>query len=203
MLVSPLMGPIVRLGLGITTLDHRRAASAALALLAGMGIALLMSITIVWISPVRELTAEILARTRPNLFDLLVATLSGLAGGYAMVRGRGGTIVGVAIATALMPPMAVVGFGIASGHAPVAQGALLLFATNLVAIALSITAVTCAAHSAIAAAGAPRLTSPAPKMPIRRLSVPARKATMLRTPLTVAHQRKAAITANFGINSAR
>ncbi len=142
MLVSPLMGPIVRLGLGVTTLDYERAGSAVISLAAGMGIALLMAITIVWLSPIREVTPEILARTRPNLFDLLVATLSGLAGGYAMVHGRGGTIVGVAIATALMPPMTVVGYGIASGQGAIARGALLLFTTNLVAIALSITAMT-------------------------------------------------------------
>jgi uncharacterized hydrophobic protein (TIGR00271 family) len=142
MLISPLMAPIVRLGLGVATLDHERARGALGVLLAGMGFALVTAVSIVWMSPIRDLTPEIAARTHPNLFDLLIAVLSGLAGGYAMVRGRGGAIVGVAIATALMPPMAVVGYGLASSQWAVARGSLLLFTTNLVAIALSVTAIT-------------------------------------------------------------
>ncbi|MFC5743055.1 TIGR00341 family protein [Dyella tabacisoli] len=139
MLVSPLMGPIVRLGLGIATLHIDRVFRSLGTLFAGMGLALLVSILIVWLSPLRTPTPEILARTTPNLFDMIAATLSGLAGGYAMIRKRGGTIVGVAIATALMPPMAVVGFGLAVGQWRISQGALLLFTTNLATIALSAT----------------------------------------------------------------
>ncbi len=141
MLISPLMAPIVRLGLGVGTLDHLRARDAALVLAAGMAVALATAVAIVVLSPIREITTEIASRTRPSLFDLMVAILSGLAGGYAMVRGRGGAIVGVAIATALMPPMAVVGYGLASTQWVVMRGALLLFTTNLVAIALSVTAI--------------------------------------------------------------
>ena len=66
------------------------------------------------LSPLQTVTPEIAARTQPNLFDLFVALFSALAGAYAMIRGREGTIVGVAIATALMPPLAVVGFGLAT-----------------------------------------------------------------------------------------
>ena len=139
MLVSPLMGPIVRLGLGIATLDLNRVFRSLGTLLAGMGLALAVAILIVWLSPLRTPTPEILARTTPNLFDMIAATLSGLAGGYAMIRNRGGTIVGVAIATALMPPMATVGFGIAVAQWGISKGALLLFTTNLVTIALSTT----------------------------------------------------------------
>jgi hypothetical protein len=82
-------------------------------------------------------TEEIAARTRPNLFDLLVALFSALAGSYAVIRGREGTIVGVAIATALMPPLAVVGFGLATFNWTVFGGALGLFITNLVTIGLT------------------------------------------------------------------
>ena len=139
MLVSPLMGPIVRLGLGLATLDLNRVFRSLGTLLAGMGLALAVSILIVWLSPLRTPTPEILARTTPNLFDMIAATLSGLAGGYAMIRNRGGTIVGVAIATALMPPMATVGFGIAVAQWGISKGALLLFTTNLATIALSTT----------------------------------------------------------------
>ncbi len=142
MLVSPLMAPIVRLGLGLTTLNPSRVASASVGLFGGMGVALIISIGVVLFSPIKEATPEILARTSPNLFDLMVATFSGLAGGYALVRGKGGAIVGVAIATALMPPMTVVGFGIATADASVTTGALLLFLTNIVAISLSVTMIT-------------------------------------------------------------
>lgn len=141
MLISPLMAPIVRLGLSIATLEHLRVRNAAFVLACGMAVALLTAFAIVAWSPIQEVTSEIASRTRPSLFDLAVAVLSGLAGGYAMVRGRGGAIVGVAIATALMPPMAVVGFGLASGQWHITRGAGLLFITNLVAIALSVTAV--------------------------------------------------------------
>jgi uncharacterized hydrophobic protein (TIGR00271 family) len=141
MLVSPLMGPIVRLGLGIGTLDLARVWRSLATLACGMAVALLIAVLIVKLSPLRVATPEILARTNPNIFDMIAATLSGLAGGYATVRNRGGTIVGVAIATALMPPMAVVGFGLATGEPTFARGALLLFTTNLAAIALSVTLV--------------------------------------------------------------
>ncbi|HEV7779208.1 MAG TPA: DUF389 domain-containing protein [Luteibacter sp.] len=139
MLVSPLMGPIVRLGLGLATLNPPRVLRSVAALVAGMAVSLLVSMLIVRLSPLRLATPEILARTNPNLFDMIAATLSGLAGGYATIRNRGGTIVGVAIATALMPPMAVVGYGLSVGEWAMARGALLLFATNLATIALSVT----------------------------------------------------------------
>ncbi|MEO5596245.1 MAG: DUF389 domain-containing protein [Lysobacteraceae bacterium] len=142
MLISPLMSPIVRLGLGVATLDYVRVRRALGVLTIGMFFALLTALMIAWLSPIMDMTPEIAARTRPNLFDLVIAILSGLAGGYAMVTRRGGAIVGVAIATALMPPMAVVGYGMASGQWLVSKGALLLFSTNLVAIALSVTAIT-------------------------------------------------------------
>jgi uncharacterized hydrophobic protein (TIGR00271 family) len=139
MLISPLMGPIMLLGFSLCTLDFRAMRSALKSLAAGVAGALAISILIVMISPLREATSEILARTRPNLFDLLVAVFSGLAGGYSVIHRKGATIVGVAIATALMPPLAVVGFGIATLSPAIAGGAFFLFMTNLLAIALSVT----------------------------------------------------------------
>ncbi|MDP4605104.1 MAG: DUF389 domain-containing protein, partial [Erythrobacter sp.] len=97
----------------------------------------LLCAVLVFLSPIQTITSEIAARTRPNLFDLFVALFSALAGAYAMIRGREGTIVGVAIATALMPPLAVVGFGFATWNWTVFSGALLLFVTNLLTIALT------------------------------------------------------------------
>lgn len=137
MLISPLMGPIIGLGFGLATFDWPEIRSAAIALAAGVLIAVLFCALIVMVSPIQNVTSEIAARTRPNLFDLLVALFSALAGAYAMVRGREGTIVGVAIATALMPPLAVVGFGLATANWTVFGGSLLLFFTNLMTIALA------------------------------------------------------------------
>lgn len=139
MLISPLMGPIVQLGFSLCVVDFRMMGRALLALLAGVLLALGTAMCIAWLSPLREATSEILARTQPTLFDLLVALLSGLAGGYAVITRKGEAIVGVAIATALMPPLAVVAFGLATGDLGIAGGAFFLFMTNLLAIALSVT----------------------------------------------------------------
>lgn len=138
MLISPLMGPIVAGGIALATLDVALARRSARTLALGAFGAIAFTALIVLISPIKELTPELLARTRPNLFDLAVAILSGAAGGYAMIRGRGGAIVGVAIATALMPPLATIGYGIVTYRWPVARGALLLFVTNMVAIGLTV-----------------------------------------------------------------
>ncbi|MEP9402756.1 DUF389 domain-containing protein [Sphingomonas sp. VNH70] len=137
MLVSPLMMPIIGLGFGIAVLDVPDIRKSLFALAVGAGLAVGLSALLVALSPIQTITSEIAGRTRPTLFDLLVAFFSALAGAYALIRGRGNTVVGVAIAIALMPPLCVVGFGIATGNATVAGGALLLFLTNLVTIALT------------------------------------------------------------------
>lgn len=137
MLISPLMGPIIGLGFGLATFDWDEIRRSGMALALGTVIAVGFTGLLVIASPLQNVTSEIAARTRPNLFDLLVALFSALAGAYAMIRGREGTVVGVAIATALMPPLAVVGFGLATWNGTVFGGALLLFLTNLITIAVS------------------------------------------------------------------
>ena len=137
MLLSPLMMPIIGLGFGIATVDTREIRRAATALVLGALLAVALSIVCVTLSPIQTITSEIAGRTRPTLFDLLVALLSAIAGAYALIRGRGGTVVGVAIAIALMPPLVVVGFGIATLNWTVFTGSLLLFMTNAVTIALT------------------------------------------------------------------
>ena len=137
MLLSPLMMPIIGLGFGIATVDTREMRRAATALIAGSVIAIGLSVLFVTLSPIQTITSEIAGRTRPTLFDLLVALLSAVAGAYALIRGRGGTVVGVAIAIALMPPLVVVGFGIATANWTVFAGSLLLFVTNAITIALT------------------------------------------------------------------
>ncbi|WP_333591364.1 TIGR00341 family protein [Brevundimonas sp.] len=139
MLVSPMMGPIVALGFSLALLDFGELKQALQAIVVGLGVALLVSVILTLVSPLKEPTAEILARTRPNFFDLLIAVFSGVAGAYAVIKQRGETIIGVAIATALMPPVATVGFGIGTGDLRIAGGAFFLFMTNLVAIALAAT----------------------------------------------------------------
>lgn len=112
MLIAPLMGPIVLLGLAIAKTDVLLVIRASKALAIGIVGALMTAALIVKLAPFIPPTQEILARTNPNLFDLLVAIVSGLVAGYAVIRQQGGTFAGVAIATALMPPLAVSGYGL-------------------------------------------------------------------------------------------
>ncbi|WP_341198127.1 DUF389 domain-containing protein [Hyphomonas chukchiensis] len=139
MLISPLMGPIMLMGFSLSILDLAALRRAIFTMALGVAAAVTISFLIVRLSPLTEITPEIIARTRPNFFDLLVAIFSGLAGGYAVIQRKGETIVGVAIATALMPPLAVTGYGLAVGSMAVAGGSFFLFMTNLLAIALSVT----------------------------------------------------------------
>jgi uncharacterized hydrophobic protein (TIGR00271 family) len=137
MLLSPLMGPIMGLGFALAIGDWAWLKQSLRTLLIGSIMAVLLCACLVFLSPIQGITSEIAARTRPNLFDLFVALFSALAGAYAMIRGKEGAIVGVAIATALMPPLAVVGFGLATWNWTVFSGALLLFVTNFITIALT------------------------------------------------------------------
>jgi uncharacterized hydrophobic protein (TIGR00271 family) len=137
MLLSPLMGPIMGLGFALAIWDYDWIKQSARSLAWGTVMAIVLCALVVFFSPIQTITPEIAARTKPNLFDLGVAFFSALAGAYAMIRGREGTIVGVAIATALMPPLAVVGFGLATLNWTVFSGALLLYVTNLITIALT------------------------------------------------------------------
>ncbi len=137
MLLSPLMGPIMGLGFALAIGDWDWLKASLGTLVIGAAMAVLLCAALVFVSPIQGVTSEIAARTRPNLFDLFVALFSALAGAYAMIRGREGAIVGVAIATALMPPLAVVGYGLATWNWTVFSGALLLFVTNFITIALT------------------------------------------------------------------
>jgi uncharacterized hydrophobic protein (TIGR00271 family) len=139
MLISPLMGPILGIGFALATFDFAELRRAVGAFALGSAIAVLFTAAIVLASPLQATTSEIISRTRPNLFDLLVALFAALAGTFAIIRGRGETIVGVAIATALMPPLAVIGYGLATWNLPVLTGSLALFGTNFLTIALAAT----------------------------------------------------------------
>ena len=117
MLISPLMGPIVGMGLAVGT-NHfdllKRAGK-------NFGVATLISVltaTIYFLlTPLSEARSELLARTSPTLYDVLIAFCGGAAGIIALcTRGKGNVIPGVAIATALMPPLCTAGYGLATGH---------------------------------------------------------------------------------------
>ncbi len=137
MLISPLMGPIASMGFGFASLDGRQIREAAKVIAIGAAIGILTGILLTWLSPIRNATSEIVARTEPTLLDLVVAVFSGIAGAYATVQQKGATAIGVAIATALMPPLATVGYGLGVANPRFALGAFLLFLTNLAAIAFS------------------------------------------------------------------
>lgn len=139
MLISPLMGPILGIGFALATFDFDELRRALTASAVGCLFAVGFTALIVLASPLQATTEEIMARTRPNLFDLLVALFAALAGTFAIIRGRGETIVGVAIATALMPPLAVIGYGLATWNLPVLVGSLTLFGTNFFTIAFAAT----------------------------------------------------------------
>ncbi|HEY5237043.1 MAG TPA: DUF389 domain-containing protein, partial [Rhizomicrobium sp.] len=137
MLISPLMGPIILFGFSLALLDQPLAFRSFVAVAIGTLLAVGLSALIVWLSPLQSVTPEILSRTRPNFFDLLVAIFSAVAGAYAVVQRKGETIMGVAIATALMPPLAACSFGLATANWAIFKGAGGLFMTNLLAIALT------------------------------------------------------------------
>ena len=135
MLVAPLMAAIVGLGMGMVMGDLRLLRLAAGATLRGMLLAVGVGVLAGWLALDASPTAEILSRTRPTLLDLGVALVSGAAGAYALCReDMSASLPGVAIAAALVPPLATVGIGLSNRDPAVAGGALLLFLTNLVAI---------------------------------------------------------------------
>ncbi len=139
MLISPLMGPILSCALALTLADGTLAKKAGRNLGLSVVETILIAALAAWLSPLKDLTPEILARTNPNLMDLLIAFFSGAAGTLALCSNRAGfTIVpGVAIATAVMPPLATVGYGVSTRQWNIASGAFMLFVTNLASIVVS------------------------------------------------------------------
>lgn len=138
MILAPLMAPII--SLSMATLRHDRAllVNSALTILVGLAIALTCSVLITLVTPIDVAGQEILARTRPNLLDLGIAVVSGMAGAYAHAREEvARTLAGVAIAVALVPPLAVAGIGLGWMDAEVFLGAGLLLLTNLAGIVLA------------------------------------------------------------------
>jgi len=143
MLISPLMGPILSTGFAFVTGNKGIWRSALKKITLSIFLTVLVAAGASFISPLQDLTPEILARIRPNLYDLLIAIFAGLAGAVAICTKKSYmTIVpGVAIATAVIPPLSVTGFGIGTGSITVMAGGFFLFFTNFVAIIIATSSV--------------------------------------------------------------
>jgi len=138
MLVAPLMSAIVGIGLGIVQGDWRLLRLSIGATLRGMLLAVAVGALVGLAVPGADPTPEILGRAHPSLLDLGVALVSGAAGAYAICRQDvSAALPGVAIAAALVPPLAAVGIGLALRDEQISGGALLLFITNLIAISVA------------------------------------------------------------------
>lgn len=139
MLISPLMGSILALAYGIESNDGRLAVKHLVGLLIQILISLLASTLYFLLSPIKEPTSEILARTSPTFFDIIIATAGGIAGIIGQTRKdkANNIIPGVAIATALMPPICTCGYAIANGELLMLGKAAYLFAINAYFIFLS------------------------------------------------------------------
>ena len=139
MLISPLMGPIMGVGLGVGINDLTMIGRALKNLSIAVGISLLTSTAYFLISPLHTAQSELLARTSPTVWDAFIAFFGGLAGIVAGSRREKVTnvIPGVAIATALMPPLCTAGYGLATGNLYYFAGAFYLFIINSICISLA------------------------------------------------------------------
>lgn len=143
MLISPLMGPILSYGFGFITGDTAMLRQSVRKI--GFSVALTIAVAAVasYASPLQIATPEILSRTKPNLFDLIVAIFAGTAGAGALCTKRSvlTIIPGVAIATAVIPPLSVAGYGLGTAQWSIFWGGFFLFFTNFVAITITTCAV--------------------------------------------------------------
>ena len=137
MLISPLMTPIVGVGFGLAIFDTRLIKQSLKVLFIHILVSLLVSTLYFWISPLSYASSELIARTSPTIWDVLIAIAGGIAGFIGSRKKEANNIVpGVAIATALMPPICTAGYGLANGNVRFLFGALYLFLINCVFIML-------------------------------------------------------------------
>ena len=138
MLISPLMGPIMGFGLGLGITDFDLVKRSLRNYLTATLFSVVTATIYFLISPISEAQSELLARTSPTIYDVLIAFFGGLAGIVAgSTKSKGNVIPGVAIATALMPPLCTAGFGLATGNLSYFLGAFYLYFINTVFISLS------------------------------------------------------------------
>lgn len=138
MLISPLMGPIVGAGFALGIYDFGLLKRSLKNLLIATVVSLTVSTLYFFLSPFKDVQSELLARTAPNIYDILIAFFGGLVGVIAVTRvEKGNPIPGVAIATALMPPLCTAGYGLATGQWSFFLGAFYLYCINCVFIGLA------------------------------------------------------------------
>ena len=131
MLLSPLMGPILGIGLGVGIYDRELLIDSIRNFILAVVISLVTAWIYFWISPLKEITPEMLSRTNPSILDALIALFGGLAGIIAVSRKEISNVIpGVAIATALMPPLCTAGYGLAVGEYDIFFEAFYLFFLN-------------------------------------------------------------------------
>lgn len=140
MLISPLMGPIIGMGFGVGTYDFDLIKRSFRNLAVAAMFSVLASALYFFISPVSEGRSELLARTSPTIYDVLIGFFGGLAGIVALAcKKKGNVIPGVAIATALMPPLCTAGYGLATWQLQYFFGAFYLFLINSIFIGFATT----------------------------------------------------------------
>jgi len=140
MIISPLMGPIMAGGLFFAIGDYYLGKKAFKSISLGVIIAVVSAVLVTLIYPLKVNTPEIIARTSPNIIDLFIALVCGLAGAFSInFKKTASSIVGVAISVALMPPLCVTGIGISTSQLNVALGGFFLFFTNLTSIFIAST----------------------------------------------------------------
>jgi len=138
MLISPLMGPILGAGFSLGIFDFELFKKSLKNLAIATIVSLLTSTLYFYVSPFKETQSELLARTSPNIYDVLIAFFGGLVGVIAITRvEKGNPIPGVAIATALMPPLCTAGYGLAIANFKYFFGALFLYTINCVFICIA------------------------------------------------------------------
>jgi uncharacterized hydrophobic protein (TIGR00271 family) len=139
MLISPLMGPILSFGFAFVTGDKVIWRNSIRKIVLSVIVTIIVAALATWLSPLKDATSEILSRTKPNLYDLIIAFLAGIAGASALCTKKNYLTVvpGVAIATAVIPPLSVAGYGAGTANAAIFFGGFLLFFTNFVAIIIS------------------------------------------------------------------
>lgn len=138
MLISPLMGPIIGLGVGVGINDFALIKRALRNIAVATVISLLASTAYFLVSPLSDASSELLSRTTPTIWDVFIAFFGGLAGIIAYTnKQKGNVIPGVAIATALMPPLCTAGYGIATGNLSFFLGAFYLYFINSIFIAIA------------------------------------------------------------------
>ncbi len=138
MLISPLMGPIVGAGFALAIYDFNLLKKSGKNLLIATIVSLVIAAVYFFISPFKEAQSELLARTSPTIYDVLIAVFGGLVGVIALTRvEKGNPIPGVAIATALMPPLCTAGYGLAIGNFTYFFGAFYLYSINCFFICIS------------------------------------------------------------------